>query len=205
MNEQQQLLHQEQYKGYTINIVPDDEPQNPREWDNLGHMVCFHDRYTLGDSGHVYKDMSELMHYVSNTLQGVSLPLYLYDHSGITMSTKPFNDRFDSSIVGCIFVADEQIKEEFGDLSEHPDAYDKAEQVLLSEVQIYDAYLSGAIVGFKTTAPNGNEFDSCYGFMSQEDALAYAKVEIDNTIENEKHRKNVRRSVAPFASAMHSR
>ena len=32
-----------------VRIKRDDYPQNPREWDNLGTMVCGHRRYCLGD------------------------------------------------------------------------------------------------------------------------------------------------------------
>ena len=37
------------YKGYIIKIFQDEMAENPREWDNLGTMVCFHPDYNLGD------------------------------------------------------------------------------------------------------------------------------------------------------------
>lgn len=40
---------EEEYRGCTIRIEQDDNPESPREWDNVGTMVCFHDRYNLGD------------------------------------------------------------------------------------------------------------------------------------------------------------
>lgn len=47
-------------KPYTLVILPDDDPINPREdRDNFGRMICFHSRYTLGDE-HQYKDSDEL-------------------------------------------------------------------------------------------------------------------------------------------------
>ena len=39
----------EKYKGLTIEIHTDDDPESPREWGGLGNMVCFHKRYNLGD------------------------------------------------------------------------------------------------------------------------------------------------------------
>ena len=39
----------EVYKGYTIKIVPDNDASSPRENDNFAKMVCFHNRYNLGD------------------------------------------------------------------------------------------------------------------------------------------------------------
>ena len=37
-------------KKYELKIEQDTDPMNPRtDWDNLGTMVCFHNRYDLGD------------------------------------------------------------------------------------------------------------------------------------------------------------
>jgi len=35
--------------GFQIDIYQDEYPENPRGWGNLGHMVCWHSRYNLGD------------------------------------------------------------------------------------------------------------------------------------------------------------
>jgi len=39
------------YKGYTINIIQDEEARNPREdfVESYSKMICFHNRYDLGD------------------------------------------------------------------------------------------------------------------------------------------------------------
>jgi hypothetical protein len=46
-----EVIYEEKRHGLTIKIYQDDcdENQNPRHWDNLGTMVCFHRRYELGD------------------------------------------------------------------------------------------------------------------------------------------------------------
>lgn len=45
---------------YLLLIMQDDEPLNPRtDYDNFGHMVCWHRRYNLGDE-HNYEDTHEL-------------------------------------------------------------------------------------------------------------------------------------------------
>lgn len=35
--------------GYNLQVFRDEYAENPREWDNLGKMVCWHRRYNLGD------------------------------------------------------------------------------------------------------------------------------------------------------------
>lgn len=43
-------IHTEEYKGYTLSIIPDEDGSNPRtEFDNAAHFICWHRRYDLGD------------------------------------------------------------------------------------------------------------------------------------------------------------
>ena len=35
--------------GYCLQVYRDEFAENPREWDNLGKIVCWHRRYNLGD------------------------------------------------------------------------------------------------------------------------------------------------------------
>jgi hypothetical protein len=36
---------------FELKILPDEDPTSPREFDNLGIMVCFHGRYDLAEPG----------------------------------------------------------------------------------------------------------------------------------------------------------
>lgn len=75
----------------------------------------------------------------------IHLPLYLYDHGGITMSTSSFSCPWDSGQVGFIFVSKEKAKKEF----EGDDEWEKkAIRSLVAEVNTYDDYLTGNIYGF---------------------------------------------------------
>lgn len=73
------------YKGYTIKIYSCEDPPNPRvEWDNLGTMVAFHNRYTLGDYEKKLSrafTVESLQRFVERE-DVIALPLYLYDHGG---------------------------------------------------------------------------------------------------------------------------
>jgi len=91
------------------------------------------------------------------------LPLYLFDHSGLTMSTAPFGDRWDSGQVGWIYASKEDIGNNFPGLSED-DGVDKAEDILRSEVETFDLYLRGECYGFELLE-NGITVDSCWGFL----------------------------------------
>lgn len=162
--------------GYIIKIEQDHDRLNPRtDYDNVGKMVCWHRRYDLGDeqptcspSEYLHQMMcdreyklhrkwvpddikeKDLQAYIDKHF--VVLPLYLYDHSGLSMSTGPFSCPWDSGQVGFIYVESES-KE-----------YDDLEAGLKGEVETYDQYLRGDIWGYTIEAPDGEIVDSCWGF-----------------------------------------
>lgn len=89
----------------------------------------------------------------------VFLPLYLYDHSGITMSTGSFGDRWDSGQVGYIYTDKKTIMETGGMLQNEKGNYVKitdknwkkaAYRWMEGEVKVYDQYLTGEVFAFIT-------------------------------------------------------
>lgn len=134
-------------KVLTINI--DENPMDPRENENLGHMICVHKRYDLGDSDEKF-DMDtiscwdDLEAYLKFQKKAkYILPLYLYDHSGITISTNPFGCRWDSCQVGFIYCTEEDIK-----AMGMEDKENDIVEALIGEVKEYDAYITGMVYEF---------------------------------------------------------
>lgn len=169
-----------EYKGYKIRIENDQDVESPREWDNLGMMVCFHRRYQLGDKKHGYTDPEHLMNELERVGDYIALPLYLYDHGDITMSTKPYACPWDSGQVGMIFVSDMRARQQLGE------GYDrkKVEEILRQEVETYDQYLRGDVYWYSIEGPDGEVLDSCGGFFGQE----YLETEIKAIIDAEVQR-----------------
>ena len=97
------------------------------------------------------------------------LPLYLYDHSGLAMSTESFSGRaphaeWDSGQVGWIYVSKEDALKEFDADKMTGAIRQKADALMRSEVAAYDSYLRGECYGFELYK-NGELSDSCWGFM----------------------------------------
>jgi rubrerythrin len=107
----------------------------------------------------------------------VILPIYMYDHSGITISTKPFSCPWDSGQVGFIVVDRNNMKKTMG----YSRITEKRKKALLTrletEVKMYDDYLCGEVCGYNIEGPEID--DSCLGFYSSEEALTEAKNVID--------------------------
>jgi hypothetical protein len=173
-----------------IKVVQDTDAQSPREWDNLGVMACWHRRYNLGD---VQPKESPEEWLAANAPKGsIVLPLYLYDHSGISMSTGDFGDRWDSGRVGYIVATPEAIRKNFMKKRITAKMRATAEEVLKQEVSTYDDYLRGNVWGYtiEATHPCGEcgsqvheleHEDSCWGFIgSDASTLAAMKEHVDD-------------------------
>lgn len=203
-----------------LQIHPDLDPESPREWDNLGRMLCWHNRYSLGDeqpdadppdymsrlicdyvNGDFEDDLNDYLDFLvdykgwnnpqlveierDETITDVfeehfiSLPLFLYDHSGISMSCGPFSCPWDSGQVGFIYITREKARHECnsGDKSfpqirntpmgdrEFASLDELAKYYLQSEVEVYDQYLQGDVYGFVLLDEHGEEEESCWGFF----------------------------------------
>lgn len=158
--------------GNTLEIFQSDA-DDPREWDNLTTMVCFHKRYTLGDKNDYnsddydgWEEMEEAI--IAKEKPVIIKPLYMYDHSGITINTSGFSCPWDSGQIGFVFITNKQINllgttikdgETFADYKQRLDDY------LESEVETYDQYITGDVHGFRVLSPDNEEIDSCHGFF----------------------------------------
>lgn len=141
--------------GKFLIIQQSEFAESPRKWAENSEMVCFHSRYSLGDK-HNYKDpthfvvsLAEELGIITNSYEALYelpfsnktiqkllalveqkatiLPLYLYDHSGLTMNTTGFSCSWDSGQVGWIW------------------SMTLNEDELRKEVKWYDLYLRGEV------------------------------------------------------------
>lgn len=173
---------------YLIEIEQDTTPESPRSWDNLGKMVCFHRRYSLGDkhdyNSDDYSGWDEQLKVISkNEDVCVILPLYLYDHSGITMKTTSFGCPWDSGQVGWIFISKDKVRKEYSVKRISKKLKERITGYLINEVKTYDQYLTGEVYGYKIheikTCELGHEhreeLDSCWGFYGEDECLKEAE------------------------------
>ncbi len=175
----------EEYRGYDIKIEQDELLESPREWDNLGTMVCFHNRHDLGDK-HSFYDPDDFKEFLKET-KVIALSLYLYDHSGLTMSVAPFSCPWDSGQVGLIYIEVEQVKEEWEWKNLSRKRIEKIEKILGQEVITYDDYLTGNVWYF-CIEKDGEHVDSCGGFYGDPDGYLMDECRsiIDNNIKEER-------------------
>jgi hypothetical protein len=160
---------------------------SPRDYDNVGTIVAGHRRYGLGDDGAPEIDWSDfdgweaIDRHLRDECGAVAvLPIYMYDHSGITLSTEPFSCPWDSGRVGAIYATAEAVEAILGEDATE-DAILKA---LRGEVADYSQYVCGDIWCFVIEDGYGNVIDSCCGFFSEEDATEQGNAALRYCIEH---------------------
>lgn len=159
----------EQYEraGCTVTIYFDPYPVNPRtDYDHLGTIAHWHRRYDFGEQispDETGVDSIDGLADWAKAERGatVVLPVYLYDHSGQTISTSPFSCPWDSGQVGIIFDTPEG-REKIGTPPE------LIAEALEAEVREYDLYLTGQVYGYEVER-DGEFVDSCWGFLGDLD------------------------------------
>jgi hypothetical protein len=160
------------YKDYEIELCYDTFPDNPRNWDNLGVINCFHKRYNLGEA-HNFSEPQELIDWIeANSDKIYYLPLYMYEHGNITISTSPFSCRWDSGQIGFIYITKERVEAE---------GIVKPYEALEAEIKEYDYYLRGDTYGARILDKEGEVIDSQFGYLGDRQiAINEAKGMIDH-------------------------
>jgi len=148
------LIYTTNDNKYALELFYDIHALNPRDFRNLGTMVCYHKKYKLGDqqaeNTGLYTGWAEWLksEVLSMKKSGVVyLPLYLYDHSGLAINTTGYHCRWDSTQLGWIYVTKSKLKK--AGIEE-----EVAEALLVEEVDCYDHYLQDQFLGYNLKTVN---------------------------------------------------
>lgn len=176
-------METETYKGYSIQISHDEDAESPREWDNPGRMLCLHNRYTLGDK-HDYT-AEDIKEEVSKS--DFSMPLFLYDHSGISMSTAR-TCSWDSSAVGYIIISRKEVDQHLTGFTD-----EQVMQFLEGQIEVYSQYLEGEVYSYLV---DDGEVGSCSGFFGYDNEksglMDHAREDIDCYIKEKRKTRYAR-------------
>lgn len=99
------------------------------------------------------------------------LPVYMYDHSGITISTGPFGCPWDSGQVGLIYLEKKTCER-------HGIDFKDAERIIKSEIEELDQYLTGDVWNYTIYETDDEDFDTL--ILSYEDDLPNDKEILDS-------------------------
>ena len=189
--------------GYTVEIRPDDWAENPREWAS-STLCTAHRRYTFGGESlpEHCQDIEEAfdMFLAERALTRklvIWLPIYLYKHSGLALSTAPFSDRWDSGHLGFIYETRENIRKEFGVKRINADLEERVCERLRGELEELEHWSNGTV--YRLSIP-GLDVDSggFFGFDHEASGfLEYARdvIEYDIRCKRKEHFKRLKRLI----------
>ena len=162
------IVKTDNYKRFKIEYWYDEYSESPREWDNVGKMICFHKNYIIGDK-HNYNSPDDLKEFLKDNEKDIFfLPIYAYEHGNITINTKPYSCRWDSGQIGVIYAYRDELKKH-GYKTD-----DEIEYALNNEVKTFDDYCRGECYGFTLYDDSGEVLESVGGFLGD---IEYCKNE----------------------------
>jgi len=180
------MITSEEYKGCTIEIHNDENYGSPREWDNICEIHVAHRNYAFGDYN--YNNLESITEAEKERKNNgdIILPLYMYDHSGITISLSPFSCQWDSMRVGFVSIPKNKIVAEFGKKIFTKKLKVKAFELAIAEVKDLDMYLRGEVVGYIVKGKDEEIIDSCWGYYDKDYCIKEAKSVIDCNLTDKK-------------------
>lgn len=185
------LYNQIKYNGYHINIYYNDDAGSPRKmFDNLGTLYTAHRRYRPEKEFDEHFDIDKVFDGRIGNFRGsflkeyIALPVYLYEHSGTTVSTSPFSCPWDSGFFGIIAVSLDKVHREYGWKNITVERRKRIEEYLQGEIKTLDDYYTGEVFGYCITPEDddSNELDSCWGFYGT-DSLKEMEAECRHIID----------------------
>jgi len=196
------LIDEVSYKGYRIKTYQDDEPDNPRDWDNLGKIFYGHKRYVLGEVDvrkefedcYSWDDVEKRIIELYDPL--VILPLYLYDHGILRIKIGDFYDSqlpqghayFDTGMVGFVIAEKDKVRKEYKVKRISKKLREQVKQILEDEIDVFDKYLSGQVYAYSIEDTD----IACSGFYDYDEMVKYAKEEVDGIVEKARKDKQAK-------------
>lgn len=175
-----------EYKGYEIEIIQDEYAENPNGMGDttLGFLVYDHRQFYVKVDGAEPRDVYENTNdkgmyefqgsYMDKPADYKVYPVYAYIHSGVALSLGAGTDRWDTSMAGFLLLNTEQYEE------------DKLDEIAQSYIDEWNDYNMGNCWGFKVTDRDGEDVDSCWGFVGDADyPIEEAKGIVDHCIKQE--------------------
>jgi len=158
-----------------VRIEYDPDPDNPKDWGNLGEITYnSRSRYVLGTEPVEVDRFEEIGRKIMSG-EYIGLPVWAYVHSGSTIragETNLFSCPWDSGRSGWVYTTREKVLDWFRVKRITKAIRERALDCLRGEVEAFDTYLRGEVYGYVTEELVDGEWqerDSCWGYYGLDD------------------------------------
>jgi len=156
----------------SLTIAYDECPVNPRtDYEPMCKIatVAGTSKDHLGDIRMSIEELND----IRKSEECISMPVYIMDHSGVSLSLTSFNDKWDSGVFGLIYISKNRASHEFEDLS-GLDLERKIWEVMEGEISLYNMYLIGSCyyAVIKTQKETEIDGEKYYTKTENEDSLS---------------------------------
>jgi hypothetical protein len=138
---------------YRLRIEVDDYPDSPRRWGPLSVIVAWHSNYNFSDTDE-YDTPQDFVREMKRVKQQF-YPLYLMDHSSLTLRTEPFGGLYgywDSGQVGFVYIPDAKLREHLGVKRLTKEHRARCKEIIDGEIEVYTEYVNGSVFRFTIEA-----------------------------------------------------
>lgn len=191
-------VYTEEIDGFRLSLYSDQDAESPLDWEEFVSIAFFHSRYDYSHGlGKDFRSPEDYYEFAKET-PVIALPLFMYDHSGITFNTGGFSCPWDSGQVGYVFVTLDAARKEFGWKHITKQRREKILDVLRGTVETLDQYVTGDVYGYVISQVDedledwedeeGEHIDSCWGFYGYDYALEEAKSTLDYIVRKHSER-----------------
>lgn len=197
-------VHEEEYKGYTILIIHDDDGHgsNPRDNDGNAAMITWERDYNSPDDNNegwgkydqggafdfldFLKKRRQERHSADPGILYAWLDRNGYDGSIVIRARDEDDPRDLHRADGVIFATYEMIREWYDAKRLTADHKRRAQEGFAGEVEDYSNWAIGNIYGYVVTDDSDENHDSCWGYIGDYDAsygaLSAARAYVDHVV-----------------------
>lgn len=191
----QEPIESIEYKNYLINVYQDTDCESPRDsCDFTSHFWNNSRRYTFDSRRESsIEDIVDEKGLSKDFIDShIFVKVYIYSHSGESISTSSFGDPWDSGMFGILAEDKDEIRKEFGVKRISKKLHQMIIDRLEREVEEVNQWLQGECYGYEITPLGDTEdvLDSCWGligdyhdedsYMLHDYAMPFIDVEVEH-------------------------
>lgn len=162
----------------TIKIEYDNDSESPFEWGQYSFLSFHNNMRNINNESTEQIDIEDLgikEVFKKINKDNIFIPMYLFDHSGWTVSSAPFSCSWDSGMAGLLYISKERIRKEFSWKKITTKRKNEIKKYLEGFIETLDSFYTSSVYSYRIINEYDDVIDSCYGYYDREHCIEDAK------------------------------